>query len=101
MRVWCRNNVDQLTLAMFNILKIMSALVCVEIVLYPTKYNENLIQEFYSNLTIEVESSTTTFGAIYARGIRIAFTSSNIASFFNCPHTMQMLKPLSRRGILG
>lgn len=52
---------DQQTLAMFNILEIMSAIVCMEIVLYPTKYNENLIREFYSSLITEVENSATTF----------------------------------------
>lgn len=71
-----RKNMDQQTLAMFNILEIMSAIVCMEIVLYPTKYNENLIREFYSSLITEVENSATTFWAIYVRGIKIAFTQA-------------------------
>lgn len=79
--------INHQTLALFNTLEILNGIRCVEITLYPSKYNEILVRDFYVNLFEGVDISTNpAFGAIYVRGTPIAFTPSNIASFLNCPH---------------
>lgn len=43
--------VDKKTIAMFNTLQLRNQLGCVEIALFLAKYYENLVREFYANLT--------------------------------------------------
>lgn len=58
---------------------------CVEMAMYPSKQNKNLVPEFYANLSDSVNVSTNpAFGAVYVKGTPIAFTPSNIASFMSC-----------------
>lgn len=92
--------VDQYILAMFNILEILSGMGCVEMTLYPTKYNENLERKFYANLLGGVDDVTSSsYGAVYVSGTPVAFTPSYIASFMSFPHYNDIEDTGLERGI--
>lgn len=42
---------------------------CVQMALYPAKYNEILVREFYANMTAEAEDPhNPSFGVVYVKG---------------------------------
>ncbi|KAI5653486.1 hypothetical protein M9H77_30673 [Catharanthus roseus] len=59
----------------------------VELALFPKQYNENLIKEFYANLTEEFcNPKSLAYGQVYVRGHVIYFSPANIAHYLSCPH---------------
>lgn len=58
--------VSQLTLAMYNAWELLNEMGYVEMVVYPEKYNENSVREFYANLTTEVgKADSATCGQVF------------------------------------
>lgn len=80
-RIMAKKNVSQETLELYNAWELLNGLDCVEMVVFPEKYNESVLREFYVNLTNEIDDPDSP-----AMGWVIAFSSTNIADFLSCPH---------------
>lgn len=60
---------------------------CMEMAIFPEKYNDNLMREFYANLTDDfAKTESPAFGQVYVRGHTIDFSPTHIAYFLSCPH---------------
>lgn len=72
---------------MYNALELLSGMGCVEMAMYPEKYNENLLREFYANLTVKIDKDDSPIcGQVYFKGTIIAFSLANITSILSYPH---------------
>ncbi|KAI5653274.1 hypothetical protein M9H77_30461 [Catharanthus roseus] len=60
---------------------------CVELALFAKQYNENLVKEFYANLSEECGNlESPTYGQVYVRRHVIEFSPANIAHYLSCPY---------------
>lgn len=74
----------------------------VEMGLYPSKYNENMVRRFYEYLFDGGDNiANPSFGAVYMGGILISFTLNNITYFMSVHITMTLKAPTLKEMLTG
>ncbi|KAI5668000.1 hypothetical protein M9H77_17853 [Catharanthus roseus] len=60
---------------------------CVELASFAEKYNDNLVKEFYANLSKDFgNTESPTYSQVYVRGHINDFSPANIAHYLSCPY---------------
>lgn len=76
--------VSQETLQLYNALELLNRLGYVEMAVFPNKYNESEVREFYANLITDIDDlDSLVVGQVYMRGKVIAFSPANITDFLS------------------
>ncbi|KAI5658093.1 hypothetical protein M9H77_26886 [Catharanthus roseus] len=79
--------ITQESLEQYNVMKLLLGIGCVKLALFPEQYNENLVKEFYANLSEEFGNpESPTYGQVYVRRYVIDFPPTNIAHYLSCSH---------------
>lgn len=64
---------------------------CVEMEIFTVKFNESLVGKFYANLTADVDNDNSpAFEQVYVRGIGVAFSPTNIATYMSCLYYLKI-----------
>lgn len=53
--IMAEKKVSQKTLGQYNALELQNNMGCVEMAMFPGKFNENLVKDFYDNLTVDID----------------------------------------------
>ncbi|KAI5676396.1 hypothetical protein M9H77_07346 [Catharanthus roseus] len=85
--IMAEKKVSQHTLGLHNAFDLLSELGCLELAVFPDKYNESLVTKFYANLIADIDDpNSPVVGQVYVRGQVTIISPANIADFLSCPH---------------
>lgn len=76
--------VEKMVDQVFGALEILKQYSCMELAMFPSKYNENFVREFYANLDVGIEDPKSPhYEVVYVQGTIVAFSPSNNCAFPN------------------
>lgn len=85
--ITAKKRVSQHTLAQYNALEMLNHMRYMDITIFPAKFNESLVREFYANLTADIDNANSPiYEQLYVRGTVIVFTPTNIITYLSCTH---------------